>query len=226
MNYDLSVKVDVGDNPNDWYQMIYKDGDNVKVGSIKNKKIFLGMIPAGKNMEVTQSYHLISDTGNWAQADTMNFDIEIYAEQLTGSLVLENKSGDPDWQILGADTIKGTLNYNLTSPTFDYDFTATGLADGTYQLIYYPDPWNSGKQVKLIGSSMTASSGNISVTDQSVDLGIDLPDWNAWADQNHPEGAKIWLVPTSSLSDSTLLWQNTDKFLFETGLITYDDTDI
>ncbi|MDP2939707.1 MAG: hypothetical protein Q8O13_06505, partial [Candidatus Omnitrophota bacterium] len=108
-------------------------------------------------------------------------------------------------------------------------FTATGLnpIGDTYQLIYYPDGWTSGKQVKLIGSPMTASGGNITVTGQSVDLGIDLPDWGTWADQNHPEGAKIWLVPTSSLSgsdDNTLSWTNTDKFLFETGLITYDDT--
>jgi hypothetical protein len=226
MYYDLSVKVPIADNPDGWWQTIYQDKDNKRVGQINGQPIFLGMVPAGGSMKVTQSYHLIPETGNWAQADTMKFDIEIYAEQLKGELVLENKSGAPDWQIKGGDGIQGTLTYNLTSPTFDYDFHATGLDNVSYQLIYYPDPWTSPKLVKLIGSPMTASGNRIDVTGQSVDLGIDLPDWNTWKDQNHPEGAKIWLVPTSSLSGNTLLWQNTDKFLFETGLITYDDTDI
>ena len=227
MNYDLSVFVPIADNKDGgWWQTIYKDEDNKRVGQINGQPIFLGMIPAKGSMKVTQSYHLIPETQNWAQADTMKFNITIYGEQLKGELVLENKTGAPDWQIID-DTTKGTLTYNLTSPTFDYSFTATGLTtDGPYQLIYYPDPWTSDKQVKLIGSPMTASSGNITVTGQSVNLGIDLPDWNTWQDQNHPEGAKIWLVPTSSLSGDILLWQNTDKFLFETGLITYDDTDI
>ncbi len=227
MNYDLSVIVPIEDNPNDWHQIIYKDEDDKRVGQVNGKSIFLGMIPAKGSMEVTQSYHLIPQTGNWAQADTMNFDIKIYAEQLTGSLVLENKTGDPDWQIIENDGIKGILTYNLTSPTFDYDFTATGLVDGEYQLIYYPDSWGSGatKTVQLIGAPMTATSGNINVPGQSVDLGIDLPDWNTWSDENHPEGAKIWLVPTSSLTGNALSWTNTGDFLFETALMTYTDTD-
>lgn len=223
MYYDLSVRVPIPENSDGaWWQTIYKDENKVAVSSVG--KVFLGMIPAKGTMEVTQSYHLRPDTGNWAQADTMTFDIEIYAEQLKGELVLENKTGNPDWQIID-DNTKGTLTYNLTSPTFDYDFTAEGLDDVSYQLIYYPDPWTSSKKVLLIGGSMTASGGTISISDQSVNLGVDLPDWNTWQDQNHPEGAKIWLVPTSSLNGDELLWQNTDKFLFETGLITYDDTD-
>ena len=225
MNYDLSVRVPIPDN-NDgaWWQTIYKDEDDVRVASINGKSILLGMIPAGGTMEVTQSYHLIPETDNWAQADTMKFDITIYGEQLTGSLILENKSGNPDWQI-NDDGIKGTLTYNLTSPTFDYDFEATGLTNENWQLIYYPDPWNASKQVLLIGSPMLATGGAINVSNRSVNLGVDLPDWSTWADQNHPEGAKIWLVPTASLSSNTLGWINPGTFLYETALMTYDDTD-
>lgn len=229
MYYDLSVKVPINDNSDDWYQTIYKDEDEVTVGSINNQDIFLGMVPAGGSMEVTQSYHLRPETGNWAQADTMTFDITIYAEQLTGTLVLENKTGDPDWQIV-ADNIKATLTYNLTSPTFDYSLTGKApLTNTKYCLIYYADPWAGDGA--LIGCGSTgASDRNISFSG-SVELGMDLPDWGTCADENHPEGAKIWLVTASDYNNNTestgpmTAW-NPDNYLFETGLITYDDTDI
>jgi len=228
MNYDLSVKVPIADNPDDWYQTIYKDEDNVRVGSIQSEMIFLGMIPAHGTMEVTQSYHLIAETTNWAQDDTMTFDIEIYAEQLKGELVLENKTGDPDWKIID-DGMKGTLIYNLTSPTFDYDFEATGLQNSIeYSLIYYADPWpgigDPNPIGALISTFTTDSSGNIALTSGSVELNRNLPKGSS--DQNYPEGAKIWLVPSSDYAVGTGMtaWDPT-KYLFETALITYDDTD-
>jgi len=228
MNYDLSVKVP-GVGSEGWWQTIYKDTDNVRVASINGKSIFLGMIPAGGSMEVTQSYHLIPDTGNWAQADTMKFDIEIYAEQLTGSLVLENKTGKPDWQIMGGDGIQATLTYNLTGPTFDYKLTGRApLANTNYCLIYYADPWAGNNPGALIGcGNSAAGTGDISFAG-SIDLGMDLPNLS---DQNHPEGAKIWLVTASdynSGNESTgpmTAW-NPGNYLFETALITYDDTGI
>jgi len=234
MNYDLSVKVPVKGNPNDWYQTIYKDEDNVRISDINNQSIFLGMIPAKGSMEVTQSYHLVSETGNWAQADTMTFDIEIYAEQLKGELVLENKTGDPDWQIVSeTNDIKATLTYNLTSPTFDYSLVGKApLVNTDYCLIYYADPW-PGEGV-LIGCGRTADTNRTISFSGSVDLGIDLPDGGTYADKNHPEGAKIWLVSKSDYSNTSstpgasgqmTAW-NPDDYLFETGLITYDDTDI
>jgi len=230
MNYDLSVKVPIADNQDNWYQTIFKDEDNVRISDINGQSIFLGMIPAGGTMEVTQSYHLVPETGNWAQADTMKFDIEIYAEQLTGSLVLENKTGAPDWQILDeSNNIKATLTYNMTSPTFDYSLTGKAPLVGTkYCLIYYADPW-PGNGV-LIGCGKTASNNRSISFSGSVDLGIDLPDWGTYADENHPEGAKIWLVTASDYNGGTegngsmTAW-NPDDYLFETGLITYDDTD-
>ena len=233
MNYDLSVRVPILENSDGgWWQTIYKDSDNKTVGEINGTRIFLGMIPAGKNMTVTQSYHLIPATDNWAQADTMTFDIEIYAEQLTGSLVLENKSGAPDWQIKGGDEIQGTLTYNLTSPTFDYKFEATGLTGSTdYSLIYYADPWPGDGVTHDTGvliAKFTAASGIIPSTSGSINLGMDLPQWPS--DQNHPEGAKLWLVPSSDYSTVTpgvkghmTAW-NPANYLFETALITYEDT--
>jgi hypothetical protein len=233
MYYDLSVFVPIPENSDGgWWQTIYKDSDKVTVGSISGNRIFLGMVPAGKTMKVTQSYHLQPETENWAQADTMTFDIEIYAEQLTGKLVLENKTGVPDWQIKGGDGIQGTLTYNLTSPTFDYKFEATGLTGSTdYSLIYYADPWPGdgvSHDTGVLIAKFTAAGGIISSTSGSINLGMDLPQWPS--DQNHPEGAKIWLVPSSDYSTVTpgvkghmTAW-NPANYLFETALITYEDT--
>jgi len=233
MNYDLSVRVPIPENSDGgWWQTIYKDSDNKTVGEINGTRIFLGMIPAKGTMEVTQSYHLQPETGNWAQADTMKFDIEIYAEQLKGELVLENKSGAPDWQIKGGDGMQGTLTYNLTSPTFDYKFEATGLTGSTdYSLIYYADPWPGDGVTHDTGvliAKFTAASGIIPSTSGSINLGMDLPQWPS--DQNHPEGAKLWLVPSSDYSTVTpgvkghmTAW-NPANYLFETALITYEDT--
>jgi len=224
MYYDLSVKVPIKENSADWYQTIYKDEDKVTVASIKD--VFLGMIPAEGEMKVTQSYHLRPDTGNWAQADTMTFDITIYAEQLTGTLVLENKTGDPDWQIV-ADGIKATLTYNLTSPTFDYSLTGKApLINTEYCLIYYADPW-PGSNGALIGCGKTANGNRTISFSGSAELG-DLP---RSADQNFPEGAKIWLVKKSDYSPVTagdqgeMIKWNTDDYLFDTALTTYKDTD-
>ncbi len=220
INYDLSVLVNVKDNPKGWYQTIYKDEDNVRISDISGQSIFLGMIPARRKMTVTQSYHLVPETKNWAQADTMTFDIEIYAEQLTGSLVLENKTGDPDWQIIGNDKPKATLTYNLTGPTFDYNLTGkVRLKDTEYCLIYYADPWAGDKPGALIGCG-TSVSRKISFSG-SVELGMDLPNS---LDQNYPEGAKIWLVTASDYDTNKMTAWNPDDYLFETGLITYEDT--
>lgn len=227
INYDLSVNVPIASNSDNWHQTIFKDENNVKITAIWGQPIFLGMIPAGRSMTVTQSYHLVPETQNWAQADTMTFDIEIYAEQLTGSLVLENKTGDPDWQII-ADNKTATLTYNLTSPTFDYSLAGkVPLSNTKYCLIYYADPWAGNNPGALIGCG-TSVNKNISFSG-SVELGMDLP--QSSSDQNFPEGAKIWLVTASDYNSGTestgpMTTWSPANYLFETGLITYDDTDI
>lgn len=218
MNYDLSVNVPIANNSDDWHQTIYKDEDGVKVSSIKD--VFLGMIPAEGSMKVTQSYHLIPETQNWAQADTMKFDITIYGEQLKGELVLENKTGDPDWQIV-ADNYQATLVYNMTGPEFDYELNGkVNQNDTEYGLIYYPDPW-PGTGLIEIGKGTSLPDGTIEFSG-SINLDEDLP---ISADHNSPEGAKIWLVPTNNYDGTGMIVWNPGNYLFETGLTTYDDTD-
>ena len=225
IEYDLSVLVNVsGSNMGDpagsgWWQLIY-DKD-ILISDVACNDILLGMIPVGGTMEVTQSYHMEADTGNWAQGDIMNFTIEIYGEQQKGSLTLENKSGDPDWKILLGDGIGATLSYNTMGPTFDYTLSATGLANNTsYSLIYYADPW-PGSNGCLIDTMMSDGSGAIS-TSGSVELNMDLP---GAADNNFPHGAKVWLVLSSDYSGGMTAW-NPGSYLFDIALMTYNDTDV
>jgi len=226
IEYDLSVEVYNATGGRIWWQTIYNK--DITIDGIHNKPIFLGMVPANGSMKVTQSYHMKGqETGNWAQGDIMTFDIEIKGEQLRGELVLENKTGDPDWRIIGGDSKQGNLAYNVKGPKFDYTFSATGLEYSTlYRLIYYADPWDGDNPGALIASFTTDTSGNIIATPGSVELG-DLP---KSPDVNYPAGAKIWLVTASDYNSGAASvgpmtgWTPAD-YLFETALITYDDTD-
>ena len=221
IRYDLHVFVPIGTEGHGWWQTIYYE--NIFLDELDCQDIYLGMIPAFGTMEVTQSYHMDKDTTNWAQGDIMTFHIEVKAEQLTGFIRLENKKeAGGNWELLGlTDGIYGDLTYNVRGPNFDYEFKGYGLSDIEYCLIYYADPWPGSNPGYMIGKG-TASGGSLTLTD-SVNLGMDLPDSN---DLNHPEGAKIWLVPSSDYDESTVsmkVWNPSD-YLFETGLIVYDDT--
>jgi hypothetical protein len=57
-----------------------------KIGShiddIAGKPISLGTIDAGNTITVVSSYHMDEETENWAQSDTMTFDIELTREEV------------------------------------------------------------------------------------------------------------------------------------------------
>ncbi len=46
--------------------------------------IYLGRLEPNATMVVKQSYHMDLSTGNWAQGDTMGFNVEFYAQQTSG----------------------------------------------------------------------------------------------------------------------------------------------
>jgi len=219
--YDLYVEVLDASGAKIWWQTIYPDGvetiDDV-YGS--GQEVYLGMIPAGYSMKVIQSYHMKGTTTNWAQGDQMTFSINLRAEQIQGTVVLENKSGDPDWQILGGDTIKGTLTYKVKNPTFDFSFTGNALlTNHNYVLAAGWTPSGAGFDVDTkLGSGATNASGDIIITG-NVELGKDM------------KNVKVWLVPVENWSEGVgMNWYNWDacvpNILWETGLIWYDDTGI
>jgi hypothetical protein len=136
----------------------------------------------------------------------------------TGHLYLREK--DPvTWEMVD-DGAWGKMKYNLSGPEFDFVFNGHGLEpEGEYTLIYYPDPW-PGTGLICLGSGVADEDGNVHIK-ESVDTG-DMP---AESDEN--EGAKIWLVLSGDVDcdDPQMVGWQPEEYLFEYGLITFDDTD-
>ena len=151
---------------------------------------------------------------------------------------------DPsDWSIVEGGAW-GKMKYNQEGPTFDFVFNGHGLEPNIeYSLIYYADfedrynVWGGNNPGALIESGTSNDGGNIHLKG-CVNLDMDLPsepdanidthDYSGAPDYyTNAHGAKIWLVPSDCyVADEKRVgtW-SPDKFLFETDLITYTDTD-
>ncbi|MFC1943779.1 hypothetical protein ACFLWO_04325 [Chloroflexota bacterium] len=163
-----------------------------------------------------------------------------YDQVNTGLLDLRQKSPDTGETVGGGAS--GTMVYNLSGPTFNFEFYGKGLETETsYSLIYYAAAEVGHNNLRsdipgaLIAKGKSNLEGNIQLKG-SVNLDMDLPhsgDANydyldCCGEYGAGHGAKIWLVP-SDCYDSTnmVIWGNKwkpNRFLFETELITYDDT--
>ncbi|MCK5044634.1 hypothetical protein KAR26_02810 [Candidatus Parcubacteria bacterium] len=228
IDYDMIVRVYTPGGTLLWWQTIY-DKD-VTIAQIHSNQIYLGMIPVDGYMKVTQSYHMQDPdhSTNWAQGDTMAFDIEVTGIQLRGEAWLDfkqaKKDGEDYYKVKNPGNPAGTLTYKVKNPEFDYEFTASGLQPNIeYDLIYYADPWPGNNPGALLGVDTANAAGQITMAD-SVELNSDLP---AAGDVNAPHGAKIWLVPSSDYDETNLKMEkwNPDNYLMEVGLIYYYDTD-
>jgi len=193
----------------------------IRVDNINGFWIYLGTIPGHGTMTVEQSYHLSSwkdaaelEVTNWAQGDTMTFDIELYAEQVGGdgpaveTLRLENKN-PTTWEVIDGDDKYGEFTYGT-----DFTFTGYGLdADTQYSLIYYKDQWPGDGSVLLASGTGTYFMGGMSGT-----LSTSIPESG---DFNYPVGGKIWLVLSSDYDEANqkmTAW-NPTAYLFEMHLI-------
>lgn len=191
----------------------------IRVDNINGFWIYLGTIPGQDTMTVEQSYHLSSwkdaaelDVTNWAQGDTMTFDIELYAEQEGGdgptveTLVLENK--DPTtWEVLGTDGKYGEFTYGT-----GFTFKGYGLEAGTeYSLIYYKDKYpGSGSVLLVSGTGTEFASGKSGTFTTSIPESGDF---------NYPVGGKIWLVLSNDFDTDHMKAWNPTEYLFEMHLI-------
>lgn len=222
ITYDLSVVVKNSVGNPIWNQTLYNMNKTIaEINQLGERGTFLGMIPEGGTMDVTESYHMLAETGNWAQSDKMTFDITITGEQLTGTAVLEDKDQEAPWRVRSDTPRQGTLTYGVKDDKFNYSFSAVGMTPGTsYTLIAYYEPFSTPvgpggsfpRPVKVIGSAIANPSGVVTIPQTAVELSTDL--------LNMP----IWLVQTSAITGTNITVWNPSEILFDTGLIDYYDT--
>ena len=219
--YDLYVEVyDDQGNEVYWYQTIYSDSQKQSIDAVYGdagfgggSEIFLGMIPAGGYMLVEQSYHLNPEAGNEYQGDVMTFDIEVKGVQLHGTAWLESKDTSVDPWLIKHDGFEGTLTYKVKHPTFAFSFVGKApKSNHDYDLIVINDVPND-KGV-LVGTETSDGSGVITITGD-LNTG-DLKD------------AKVWLITAGVMNPVAGTWGgwSPDDYLWETGLIWYEDTDL
>jgi len=217
INYDMRVDVYDKDNILIWWQTIYNEEKTL--AQLKDQPLYLGMIPAFGYMIVTQSYHMQPTAGNEYQGDQLTFDIRVYAEQLEGTAWLENKQGADPWLIIHGDGIDGTLTYKVKNPTFDFTFTGIApLTNHLYYLVAGGTPsGGSWDPNTLLGSATSDGAGAITISG-NLNLNKDM------------KNAKVWLVPTENWDavNNKVTWGGypgcVANFLWETGLIWYEDT--
>jgi hypothetical protein len=220
---------------NQW-KVIISENQQVRIDNVNGVWIKLdGELGVNESFAVSQSYHLmawdnagVETITNWAQGDTMTFDIELEARQTSapaptgvndGSLVLENKDS-VTWVAKTGDGIGGILTYNTFGPTFNYTLDATVTKNEDYCLIYYPDPWPGDVGGFAIECGITPSAGVIS-SSGSKDIGS-IP---ISTDANYPASAKLWLVLDADYDETAgkmIGWQHHDDYLFEMNMIKYD----
>ena len=222
--YDMKVELFNEQNVMIWWEALY-DGKEETVADIKNKDMFLGMIPVGWYMKVRQSYHMKPDTENWAQGDEMTFNIQLTGEQLKGELAFENKekpdAGSPEVLVIYGDNIDGKLTYKVKDSKFNFTFVGNGLVSGTqYSLIRYSDPWPgnnliAGQYVGELGNAIADGTNMVTI---SGDTELNASMLNA----------KLWLVKSSDYNAATksMVGWNPASYLFETGLMDYYDADL
>jgi hypothetical protein len=159
---------------------------------------------------------------------------QVSAVAYDSTLVLDNKD-TTTWARI-SDGRLGTLNYNASGATFSYLFTATGLeATTAYSLIYYANPYPGNNPGALIGTGTSAADGSLTITG-TPNLNKSLPtppDANMLINHSlppdnylHPYGAKVWLVPTDCYVGGLISTYSPARFLFETDMMNYTDTDL
>ncbi len=157
----------------------------------------------------------------WAQAHS-----DPSGSSNVGLLMLYEK--DSNFKVVKGGGM-GRLKFDNSAMTFNYKFNGHDLqADTEYCLIYYADPWpgdgHDHSTGALIGSGLSDADGVLGIKG-SIELHSDFPNPK---DANWPYGAKIWLVPCSDYdaTNHRMTAWNPSTYLFESKLITYDDTGV
>jgi len=225
------------------WEIVIDEADQVRVDNVVDTWIKLNdALASSAVMVVSQSYHLMTwdDSGqpmitNWAQGDTMTFDVELDARQLTAPAPGTTMSGDDvvatvgfvkqdpiSWNVLSNN---GTMTYDVEGTTFDYSLDVNGLVANTnYCLIYYADGWPGNNPGAFIKAYNTGASTVINDPSGTATLTTDIPNSS---DANYPVGGKVWLVlcadyNSGSNSTGPMTGWNPGSYLFDDGLVNYN----
>ncbi len=106
---------------------IIQESEGFHIDDIECFFIYLGTLSPGETFTIVQSYHMEADTKNWAQSDTMTFDIEFFAQQTPGN-------PPPPGSELRRHTELEDIDSGLTSPTGSYRWL--DVADQLYSTSY------------------------------------------------------------------------------------------
>jgi gamma-glutamylcyclotransferase (GGCT)/AIG2-like uncharacterized protein YtfP len=123
-------------------------------------------------------------------------------------LYLYEKDSDT-WEIV-EDGAWGKLTAIVHQDMFV--FNGHALTEGTsYSLIYYPDPW-PGEGMLVLGEGIVNEDGNIHIMGN-----FDFNSIPIVSDEN--DGAKIWLVLSEDIGETSMVGWNPERYLFENNLI-------
>lgn len=227
INYDMRVELyPINAQEPVWWETIYTDEDDFTLGELMNQKMYLGMIPVGWRLRVIQSYHMTNDAGNEYQGDGMDFDISLYAEQLTNTVRLVHKyEANTDVSHHVWDGTYADFSYKVMDVEMNWDLATTGVADGDYTLLVWDDS-------DIITGDGTAYNWDWSERSEAVVLALLNDSGNqthngTWDPDYDVENAKVWLVPghhgAVGGSAGNFPWFATTTY-FETGLIDFYDS--
>ncbi len=135
------------------------------IDDITGKPIPLGTIDPGKTITVVTSYHMDEETENWAQSDTMTFDIELTREEVPINarvrVSLESR------QDTGASSNLGTIT--LQGQAWSLPSTVSTVAGG-YSASYTPAPgyvfdhWETTGSVTATSTTANPTAVNVGGT--------------------------------------------------------------
>lgn len=214
---------------------VYVDYDVIENGDIVEQGDVL--VPPGG-----LTVHVNFDTDEFIYPGTYNVQVEVKPYSgvetyesfggnngmVTLELIHKYQGGEEAWESYGNPSL---LDFVPMGNEFYYELDATDLeSEVEYALIYYADQDNrfvnwGGLAPGVIDTFTADGNGNVIVID-CIDLNRNMP---TPGDANYPY-AKIWIVPTDSLTDGDKLpmigpWE-VERYLFENSLVQYTDTNI
>ena len=206
--------------------------------------------PGGLTIDVEPSYARNVIPGTYTLQVEVNYSAEDY-ETFTGAnemetIVLSHKT--LSWDLTDG---KANIEYAPAGNEFYYEISFEDVTLDAHALIYYADKpnrfedWGGNNPGAIIQVLPTAIVDGDMITG-CIDLGMDLPHINdANYDTTHTNycdlpdeydnccGAKLQIIPIIDLTpsgDTVVLplidWDHVDRYLLETDLIQYTDTDL